>query len=161
MPGSAGSATRRYVHSTAQPRRASANAMAAPMPWHRSRSPCGHRPEPGPGERGGVRAARDRAWGKGWSVPPGPPGGLAECGTHALTAATMGACTTGETTLARDLLPALGEGILVLADRNCRCGCVGRASGSFMTAHADHGGVSLTGNSPAWCPENSSLMCKG
>ena len=87
--------------------------------------------------------------------------GLAECGTHALTAATMGACTTGETTLARDLLPALGEGILVLADRNCRCGCVGRASGSFMTAHADHGGVSLTGNSPAWCPENSSLMCKG
>ena len=48
--------------------------------------------------------------------------GLAECGTHALTAATMGACTAGETTLARDLLPALGEGILVLADRNCRCG---------------------------------------
>ena len=84
-----------------------------------------------------------------------------ECGTHALTAATMGACTTGETTLARDLLPALGEGILVLADRKCRCGCVGRASGSFMTAHADHGGVSLTGNSPAWCPENSGLMCKG
>lgn len=70
---------------------------------------------------------------------------LAECGTHALTAATMGACATGETALARDLLPALGEGILVLADRNCRCGCVGRAFGWFMTAHADHGGVSLTG----------------
>src|SRR5262252_4846126 len=58
-------------------------------------------------------------------------------------------------------VPALGEGIPVRADRNCRCGCVGRASGSFMTAHADHGGVSLTGNSPAWCPENSGLMCKG
>ncbi len=44
--------------------------------------------------------------------------GLAECGTHALTAAAVGACTTGETTLAWDLLPALGEGMLVLADRN-------------------------------------------
>ncbi len=41
--------------------------------------------------------------------------GLAECGTHALTAAAVGACTTGETTLAWDLLPALGEGMLVLA----------------------------------------------
>jgi hypothetical protein len=44
--------------------------------------------------------------------------GLAECGTHALTAAAIGACTTGETTLARDLLPSLGKGMLVLADRN-------------------------------------------
>lgn len=44
--------------------------------------------------------------------------GLAECGTHALTAAAVGACTTGETTLARDLLPALNGGMLVLADRN-------------------------------------------
>ena len=43
--------------------------------------------------------------------------GLAECGTHALTGAAMGACTTGETTLARELLPSLGEGMLVLADR--------------------------------------------
>jgi len=44
--------------------------------------------------------------------------GLAECGTHALTAAAIGACTTGETTLARDLLGSIGEGTLVLADRN-------------------------------------------
>lgn len=44
--------------------------------------------------------------------------GLAECGTHALTGAAMGACTTGETTLTRDLLPLLGESMLVLADRN-------------------------------------------
>jgi hypothetical protein len=33
MPGSSGSATRRYVQSTAQPLRASASAVAAPMPW--------------------------------------------------------------------------------------------------------------------------------
>ena len=43
--------------------------------------------------------------------------GLAECGTHALTAAAIGACATGETTLARDLLGSLGPGMLVLADR--------------------------------------------
>jgi Insertion element 4 transposase N-terminal/Transposase DDE domain len=44
--------------------------------------------------------------------------GLAECGTHALIAAAIGACTSGETTLARDLLGSAGEGMLVLADRN-------------------------------------------
>ncbi len=33
VPGSSGSATRRNVHSTAQPRRARARAAAAPMPW--------------------------------------------------------------------------------------------------------------------------------
>ena len=44
--------------------------------------------------------------------------GLAECGTHALTAASMGAYATGETTLARDLLGSLSHGMLVLADRN-------------------------------------------
>jgi len=43
--------------------------------------------------------------------------GLAECGTHALTGAVTGACTTGEATLARGLLPSLGKGMLVLADR--------------------------------------------
>jgi hypothetical protein len=43
--------------------------------------------------------------------------GLAECGTHALTGVAMGACTAGETTLARDLLGSLGQGMLVLADR--------------------------------------------
>jgi len=44
--------------------------------------------------------------------------GLAECGTHALTGAAIGACTSGEPTLTRDLLGSLGEGMLVLADRN-------------------------------------------
>src|SRR5258708_17319365 len=44
--------------------------------------------------------------------------GLAECGTHALTGAAIGACTSGKATLTRDLLGSLGEGMLVLADRN-------------------------------------------
>lgn len=44
--------------------------------------------------------------------------GLAECGTHALVAATFAAPSKGETTLARDLLGSLESGMLVLADRN-------------------------------------------
>ena len=44
--------------------------------------------------------------------------GLAECGTHALVAAAIGACTTGEPALTRGLLGSLSEGMLVLADRN-------------------------------------------
>ncbi|WP_425550425.1 IS4 family transposase, partial [Actinopolymorpha pittospori] len=43
--------------------------------------------------------------------------GLAECGTHAIVAATMGSWSTGERTLVRRLLPALEPGMLVLADR--------------------------------------------
>jgi hypothetical protein len=42
---------------------------------------------------------------------------LAEGGTHALLAASVGAYTTGERTLARDLLGALGPEMVVLADR--------------------------------------------
>lgn len=44
--------------------------------------------------------------------------GLGESGTHALVSVAMGACTTGETTLARDLLGSLGPGMMMLADRN-------------------------------------------
>jgi hypothetical protein len=44
--------------------------------------------------------------------------GLAECGTHALIDAALGAYTTGETTLARQLLGSLQAGMLLLADRN-------------------------------------------
>ena len=44
--------------------------------------------------------------------------GLAECGTHAIFALSLGACTSGETTLARGVLPGLGEEMLLLADRN-------------------------------------------
>jgi hypothetical protein len=42
---------------------------------------------------------------------------LAECGTHAMFSAAMGAISKGETTLARDLVGAMGPGMLVLADR--------------------------------------------
>ncbi len=42
---------------------------------------------------------------------------LAECGTHAMFAAAMGLCSTGEATLARELTASLAPGMLVLADR--------------------------------------------
>jgi len=42
---------------------------------------------------------------------------LAECGTHAMFAAAMGPCSTGEATLARELTASLAPGMLVLADR--------------------------------------------
>jgi len=43
---------------------------------------------------------------------------LAEAGTRALLGAAYGPSGSGEQTLAMDLLPALGPGMLVLADRN-------------------------------------------
>ncbi len=43
---------------------------------------------------------------------------LAECGTRALIAAVTGAYSAGEKTLTAGLLPRLGLGMLVLADRN-------------------------------------------
>jgi Insertion element 4 transposase N-terminal/Transposase DDE domain len=43
--------------------------------------------------------------------------GLAECGTHAITRVAIGPCTTGETTLAPQVLEGLGPGMLALADR--------------------------------------------
>ena len=46
---------------------------------------------------------------------------LAECGTRALVAAVHGAYSTGEKTLARELIGRLGEGMLCLADRNFAC----------------------------------------
>ena len=42
---------------------------------------------------------------------------LAECGTHAIFAAALGSCSTGEPTLARELVGSAGRGMLVLADR--------------------------------------------
>jgi hypothetical protein len=42
---------------------------------------------------------------------------LAECGTHAMFAAQIGAYTDSETALTERLLPALGPGMLLLADR--------------------------------------------
>jgi len=43
---------------------------------------------------------------------------LAECGTRVLLGAAYGPSSTGERKLACDLLPAMGPGMLVLADRN-------------------------------------------
>lgn len=43
--------------------------------------------------------------------------GLAECGTRAVVGVAMGACTTGETTLARGLLGSIRPDMLVMADR--------------------------------------------
>ncbi len=42
---------------------------------------------------------------------------VAECGTHAMFDAVVGAYTTGENTLARELIDRLEPGMLVLADR--------------------------------------------
>ena len=42
---------------------------------------------------------------------------MAECGTHAIFAATTGPLSTGETVLAQRLFGALGPGMLLLADR--------------------------------------------
>lgn len=43
---------------------------------------------------------------------------LAESGTHAITRVALGPYTTGELTLADELWPSLGSGVLCLADRN-------------------------------------------
>ncbi len=43
--------------------------------------------------------------------------GLVECGTHVIFAAVTGTCSTGEVTLARELIPSLVPGMLCLADR--------------------------------------------
>lgn len=55
--------------------------------------------------------------GEGGAYPQLRMVALAECGTHAMFAATMGPCTTGEPTLAKALVEALRPGMLCLADR--------------------------------------------
>src|SRR4249919_1253443 len=50
----------------------------------------------------------------------------AESGTGALVGATIGPYTVGEQTLARDLLPAFGPNMVVLADRNFLCHTLAR-----------------------------------
>jgi hypothetical protein len=42
---------------------------------------------------------------------------LAECGTHAITAAALGPLSVSEPVLARELFGLLGDGDLLLADR--------------------------------------------
>lgn len=62
----------------------------------------------------------------------------AESGTGALAGATFGPYTVGEQTLARDLLPAFGAGMVVLADRNL---CATRR---FIAFPAQSGGIGGT-----------------
>jgi Transposase DDE domain len=72
------------------------------------------------GQRGGVWAAGDPSAthrGEQTAFPQVRLVGVAECGTHALIDAAMGPLATGETTLARQVLGALGPGMLLLADR--------------------------------------------
>jgi len=73
-------------------------------------------------------ANRERFGGPGTASPSGAAmaGGfpqvrvvaLAECGTRALVAARLGSFGTSQKALTIELLPLLGEGMLVLADRN-------------------------------------------
>jgi hypothetical protein len=57
------------------------------------------------------------ARGEGSAFPQVRLVGLGECGTHALTGVAIGAYTTGENTLALELVTSLSPGMLVLADR--------------------------------------------
>jgi hypothetical protein len=61
--------------------------------------------------RGGVNKGEQAAF------PQARVVALAECGTHAIFDAVVGAYTTPENTLARDLLDRVEPGMLVLADR--------------------------------------------
>ena len=70
---------------------------------------------------------------------------LAECGTHAMFAAAMDACSTGEATLARRLLPALGPGMLVLADRG-------------FTAHPLFAAAAATGADLCWRAKGNAVL---
>lgn len=62
------------------------------------------------------RPSSGRGSGKG-AYPQLRAVALAECGTHAMFAAAMGSYTTGESTLARELVGSLTPDMVVLADR--------------------------------------------
>lgn len=62
------------------------------------------------------RPGSARGEGKG-AFPQARVVALAECGTHAIIGAQIGACTTGEAALARGLFRLLDEGMLLLVDR--------------------------------------------
>jgi len=70
---------------------------------------------------------------------------LAECGTHAMFAAAMGPYASGESTLARDLLGALGADMLVLADRG-------------FTAHPLFAAFAATGTDLLWRAKNNAVL---
>ena len=70
---------------------------------------------------------------------------LAECGTHAMFAAAMGPYATGEATLARGLVGALGPGMLVLADRG-------------FTAHPLFSAFAATGADLCWRAKSNAAL---
>src|SRR5665811_1857789 len=73
-------------------------------------------PDTASNQAGFGRPASGRGEGLG-AFPQARVVALAECGTHAIIGAQIGACTIGEATLARGLFTLLGEGMLLLADR--------------------------------------------
>ncbi len=70
---------------------------------------------------------------------------LAECGTHAMFAATFGPCSTGEPTLARELTGSLVPGMLVLADRG-------------FTAHPLFSAFAGTGADLCWRAKDNAVL---
>jgi len=70
---------------------------------------------------------------------------LAECGTHAMFAAAMGPYSTGEATLARDLVGALTPGMLVLADRG-------------FTGHPLFSAFAATGADLCWRAKSNAVL---
>lgn len=69
----------------------------------------------------------------------------AECGTHAMFAAAIGPYGTGESTLARGLVGALGPGMLVLADRG-------------FTAHPLFAAFAATGADLCWRAKTNAVL---
>ncbi|MFE5827917.1 hypothetical protein ACFQ7B_40085 [Streptomyces erythrochromogenes] len=61
---------------------------------------------------------------------------LAECGTHAVFAATTKPCTVPETVLADTLLPRLQSGMLLLADRGVASDARERGDGPWTLARS-------------------------
>jgi len=70
---------------------------------------------------------------------------LAECGTHAMFAAAMGPCATGEATLARQLTSSLAPDMLVLADRG-------------FTAHPLFSAFAATGADLCWRAKGNAVL---
>jgi len=70
---------------------------------------------------------------------------LAECASHAITAAAIGPVASGESTLARGLLGALGPGMLVLADRG-------------FTAHPLMSAAAATGADLLWRAKGNAVL---
>ena len=80
---------------------------------------------------------------------------LIECGTHALIGAVFdGVARASEHKLARRLLPALGPGMLLLADRNFQAGsCGGWPPGPAPTWPG--------GSRRTWCSRRQQLLPDG